>query len=429
MQQRRHSLDLHDPVVADLGDLSALTSSDQLRPAYQPIVDVSTGEVIAYEALARWPGLPGVTPDAVFAAARLAGRTAELDWACRLAALRGALEHGLGREHVLFVNVEPEALGVEPPPEGRAVLQAARRELRVTLELTERSLVRRPAALLRLVAWARSQGWGLALDDVGAEPASLALLPFLAPDVVKLDMSLVRCRPTPDQAAIMAAVMSHAEQTGATILAEGIETDSHLDQALALGATLGQGWRFGRPGPLGRAECPSSPLQPPDTVPPVPVTPYAATRDRGRRIGRKGLLIDLSLHIEHHGQDDRTTNVVLSAFQTADRFTPATVARYRALAARSPLVAAFGVGLSPDPSSGVHVVGLDPADPLAGEWTVTAVGPHHAAALIARDLGDDGPDLDRRFEFVVTHDRPTVLAAARSLMARITSPVEHPAPV
>ncbi|MEZ5219523.1 MAG: EAL domain-containing protein [Ilumatobacteraceae bacterium] len=62
-------------------------------------------------------------------------------------------------------------------------------------------------------------------------------------------MSLIRHRPNPDQAAIMAAVMSHAEQTGATILAEGIENDDHLAQALALGATLGQGWAFGRPAP------------------------------------------------------------------------------------------------------------------------------------------------------------------------------------
>ncbi|MEZ5259397.1 MAG: EAL domain-containing protein [Ilumatobacteraceae bacterium] len=142
---------------------------------------------MGFEALARWPGRPDVTPDAVFAAARRAGRTAELDWACRLSAVRGALEHGLGRDPVLFVNVEPEALAAPVPAEARATLQTARRELRVMIELTERSLVRRPADLLRVVTWARTQGWGIALDDVGAEPASLALLPFLAPDVVKLD--------------------------------------------------------------------------------------------------------------------------------------------------------------------------------------------------------------------------------------------------
>lgn len=424
MYQRRDSMILHDPAVAGLGDFDRFLSSEHLRPAYQPIVDLTSGELVAFEALARWPTVPGATPDAVFAAARLAGRTAELDWACRLSALSGALEHRLGRDHVLFVNVEPEALGVSAPGDGRTVLEAARRNLRVMLELTERSLVRRPADLLRLVAWARAQGWGIALDDVGAEPASLALLPFLAPDVVKLDMTLVRHRPTPDQAAIMAAVMSHSEQTGATILAEGIETDANLDQALALGATLGQGWAFGRPGPLVRAAVPRAPMRSADPVPAVPVTPFAAIAERGVRVGRKGLLLDLSLHIERQGRHLETAPVVLSAFQTADRFTPATVARYRDLAGRSPLVAAFAVGLGADRSPGVHAVALDPADPLAGEWTVTAVGPHYAAALIARDLGDDGPDNERRFEFVVTHDRPTVLAAMRSMMSRITTHVE-----
>ncbi|MEZ5219524.1 MAG: DICT sensory domain-containing protein [Ilumatobacteraceae bacterium] len=144
-------------------------------------------------------------------------------------------------------------------------------------------------------------------------------------------------------------------------------------------------------------------------------------------MGRKGLLIDLSLHLERHGLGSGIAPIVLSAFQTTQRFTPGTRARYSELAAASPLVAALGVGLVSDDFQGVHMVGLDPADALAGEWTVTVVGPHHAAALIARDLGDDGPDLERRFEFVVTHDRPTVLTAARSLMSRITTQADQPA--
>jgi DICT domain-containing protein len=91
------------------------------------------------------------------------------------------------------------------------------------------------------------------------------------------------------------------------------------------------------------------------------------------------------------------------------------------LAARCPLVAALGLGLATSPAPGVHGASLSPTDPLVGEWTVTVIGPHYSGALIARDLGDKGPDQDRRFEFVVTHDRDLVLGAARSLMSRITT--------
>ena len=403
-------------------DFERCVAEGALQPAYQPIVDLGTGDVVAFEALARWPDLSGATPDAVFAAARKNGRTAELDWACRLAAVEGALDCGLGREHVLFINVEPDTLGSPAPSEVEVAIAAAQSDLRVMLELTERSLARRPAELLRLVEWARQHEWGIALDDVGAEPASLALLPFLAPDVVKLDMTLIRQRANPERAAIMAAVMAHSERTNAVILAEGIETPAHLDQALALGATLGQGWLLGRPGPLVRPPSPESPIAWTRPQLPAPASPFAAVRRHEQlRIGRKRLLLDLSHHIESQGLHLHTAPAVLSAFQTADRFTTATATRYSGLAVRCPLVAALGIGLPVNPAPGVHGTTLAATDPLVGEWTVTVVGSHYSGALIARDLGDSGPDDDRRYEFVVTHDRELVLGAARSLMSRITT--------
>ena len=157
-------------------------------------------------------------------------------------------------------------------------------------------------------------------------------------------------------------------------------------------------------------------------MPPVPETPFAAVTGGQRlRIGSKGLLIGLSRHIESQGVHLQTPPVVLSAFQTADRFTPATPIRYSGLAVRCPLVAPVGLGLGAGAAPGVHGATLSPDDPLVGEWTVTVVGSHYSGALIARDLGDSGPDLDRRYEFVVTHDRDLVLGAARSLMSRITT--------
>jgi DICT domain-containing protein len=111
--------------------------------------------------------------------------------------------------------------------------------------------------------------------------------------------------------------------------------------------------------------------------------------------------------------------VILSAFQEAKNFTKATVRRYETLARGASLVAAFGVGLGDTPAHGVRGAALDPDDELTGEWSVVVIGPHFAGALVGRDLGDTGPDRDRRFVFATTYDRALVLQAARTLMARI----------
>ena len=159
-----------------------------VRSVFQPIVELDTGRVVAYEALARGPQGPLERPDQLFAAAREAGRLAELDAACRTTALTGAYEIGLQAPLTLFVNVEPEVLDRAPMEDLLAIAQAAPGGLRVVLEITERALATRPAELLRTVERVRAVGWGAAVDDVGAEALSLAFMPLLRPDVVKLDL-------------------------------------------------------------------------------------------------------------------------------------------------------------------------------------------------------------------------------------------------
>ncbi len=72
-----------------------------------------------------------------------------------------------------------------------------------------------------------------------------------------------------------------------------------------------------------------------------------------------------------------------------------------------------------NPETGVRGAAVSEDDPMVDEWDVAVVAPHFAALLAARDLGDEGPDLDRRFEFAVTYDRDLVIQAASSLMARM----------
>jgi EAL domain-containing protein (putative c-di-GMP-specific phosphodiesterase class I) len=405
-------------------ELDQVLGDRAVRAVFQPIVELATGEIVAFEALARGPvGSALERPDVLFAQARAAGRLSELDWMCRGAALRGALDAGLDGGVPLFVNVEPEALWSTPTGPMSSLLREASETLSVVVEITERALVRSPATLLHALSFVRGLGFGVAIDDVGAEVASLALMPFVRPDVIKLDLRLVQQQPDGPLAAIVGAVDAQAERTGAEVLAEGIETAAHLDTALAMGATLGQGWLFGRPGAISmhRRATPGR-LAPPAAATSIMRSPMAAAAaGRPSRRSTKPLLLEMSRHLERQALQQGSSAVVLGAFQTADRFTPATAARYRQLGERAAFVAAMGVGMPREPAPGVRGGELQPDDPLADEWAVAIVGPHFVAALAARDLGDRGPDRDRRFDYVLTYERSLVLAIADSLMARVTA--------
>ena len=405
-----------------MADLDEILAARSVRSVFQPIIDLDGGHVVAYEALARGPQGPLERPDALFDAARQAGRLAELDEACRAAAFHGAVEHGLLAPLTLFVNVEPEVLDTAPLGDLLAIAEAAPGELRVVMEITERALAVRPADLLRTVERVRALGWGVALDDVGADTLSLAFMQLLRPDVVKLDLRLVQDRPGPAIAEIMNAVNDYAESSGAVLLAEGIETEQHLLMARALGARLGQGWLFGRPaaGPAPGYEVAELVLPPSRAHAALDDSPFTCL-PAGAPLRRspKALLIELSKQLERQAMRLGETCVVAATFQEAKHFTPSTAQRYRDLVQRTGFVCALGEDLPAEPVPGVRGAALDPDDPVRGEWDVTVVSPHFAAALLARDLGDTGPDRGRMFEYALTYERDTVVRATNALLSRV----------
>ena len=404
--------------------LAELLLDRRVRAVFQPIVSLDDTHVLGYEALARGPeGTRLERPDILFAQARTEGRLAELDWACRVAAVTAATAAGVHPPLALFVNVEPDALDLATgDPAAASAWKRAGDELRIVLEITERALTTRPAELLREIGGAREHGWGIALDDVGADDRSLALMPFLRPDVIKLDLRLVQEHPTREIAKIVNAVRAEAERSGATILAEGIETDEHVETAQALGATLGQGYLFGRPGPLG-------PLRPSAGIGLtvaheriVPETPFELIgRLASPRVSRKPLLIEMSKQLETEAADIGATAIVTAAFQEARFFTASTRRRYDDLARKTAFVAALAADIGPEPAPGVRGSALEPSDSLRGEWALAVVAPHFAACLSARDLGDSERDEDRRFEYVLTFDRTLAVAAADAMLARVSS--------
>ena len=406
--------------------IGQLIATGGLRSVFQPIVDLESTSVVAYEALARGPAGPLESPGALFGAARRVGLLAELDHACRAAAFRGASAHGLVAPLAVFVNVEPEVLDAAPMTELSRIAEAAPGDLRVVLEVTERALAGRPAELLRTVDRVRELGWAIALDDVGAEPASLAFLSLLCPDVVKLDMSLTQGRPSPHIAEVISAVNAYAERSGALVLAEGIENERHVARALALGATLGQGWHFGRPTSSPGAVVPSAPLQfrsrGREVADPALGSPFGCLPEvTPLRRAPKQLLIEISKELEQEALRLGETCVIAATFQYARHFTSATARRYEGLVDATGFACAIGEGLPSEPIPGLRGASLGPDDPVLGEWDVVVLSPHFSAALLARDLGDSGPDQDRTFEYALTYVRETVTAAADELLKRVVA--------
>ncbi len=411
--------------AAPVDDIASVLATGAVQCVFQPIVDLTSGAVVAHEALARGPHGPLHTPDALFAAARTVDRVTELDELCRTVAVRSAVAHG--SPTALFVNVEPSVLRTGSL-EGLLRLAArAPRSLQIVLEITERELAVRPAELLSAVARLREAGWRVALDDVGAVVMSLSFLCLIAPDVVKIDMGIVQRRPDAASAALMNAVNAYAERSGAVLLAEGVETEAHLAAALGLGARLGQGWRFGRPaaapaaGPHGVLPLPP---RAPDTAPPR--SPFdGLPAGAALRSSDKALLIEVSKHLERQAAAIGPSAMVLSSFQHDRYFSGDTRERYRGLATDVGFVGVFAQGLADSPLPGVRGGDLAADDPVLQEWDIVVLAPHFAAALLARDLTAEHPtpERERRFEFALTYDRAVVTAAARSLMSRIAPSV------
>jgi hypothetical protein len=272
-----------------------------------------------------------------------------------------------------------------------------------------------------MVAVLREFGCGVALDDLGADLRSLALMPLLQPDVIKLDMRLVQQHPNADVGQIAGAVQAQTEATGAAVLAEGIETEEHLFMAQALGATLAQGFLFGAPEAL-----PDETPRPSSWVRVIPRprdsrrTPFeVASEGRPVRLGNRSLLSAMSAQLEEFAGGLGQDGVLIGAFQDADRFQGVARDRFSRLGRKLAFVAALGEDFRSEPAEFVRGGRLAPNDPLVKEWAVVVIGPHIAAALAAREDGDEAANGEAQWEFAVTYDRDEVIEIARLLLARI----------
>ncbi len=397
-----------------------------VRAVFQPIVRAHDHALAGVEALTRGPAGGALErPDLLFAAADAEGRLPALEMAAKAAALGAELPAGLP----VFVNLDPSVV-VDPTWIPRlAELWARLAPARpLVVELTERCLTDQPRDLLRAVDQIRAQGWRVALDDLGARDESLTVLRLVRPDVVKLDMSLVRGVSPMQAASVTTALAGYRERHPVPVIAEGIESVDDERMAEVLGATHLQGFALGRPVPAGEVDV----SRPGDGITGWDPCPGATVE----RIATKARLLFLSRYIETVavGAD----HVVLGALQHRRHYTERTRRQYERLARRCGFAGVLGAGLESGVDAGVRTAALADDDPLVRVWQVVTLSVTGGVALLAEELepalpaeelrpallaeeSDNPPgtdDADRLFRYRITADHDEVAATADALLRR-----------
>jgi EAL domain-containing protein (putative c-di-GMP-specific phosphodiesterase class I) len=235
------TLQAADRAALELSFKRALTS---VWMAYQPIVRAKDGSVYGYEALLRSsePSLPH--PGAVIDAAERLNRLDELGQAVRAVAPE-PMDAVSGAK--LFVNLHPrdladESLFVADSPLGRMAA-------RVILEITERATLDQVRDVRERLVRLRALGFRLAVDDLGAGYAGLSSFATLEPEIIKLDMTLVRgIDANPVKRTVVERMTLLAHELNVVVVAEGVETAAERDVLVAAGCDLLQGYLFAKPG-------------------------------------------------------------------------------------------------------------------------------------------------------------------------------------
>jgi len=214
---------------------------------FQPIVDFADGARVGAEALSRFPAEWGLAPDEVFAQTASIGMGVEFE----ILAVQRALAELHRFSGYLSVNFSPATL---LDPRCIALLAGTPLE-RIVLEFTEHDRVDDYEELATALAPLRAKGMRLAIDDVGAGFSSLRHIMLTAPDVIKLDRSIVAGVSTdPVLHTLVLALVNFGHEAGARMVAEGVETREDAATLRAAGVDYAQGWYFARPGSVDQLQ-------------------------------------------------------------------------------------------------------------------------------------------------------------------------------
>lgn len=294
---------------------------------------------------------------------------------------------------------------------------------RILASVSARLFGSAPHRTLAVLAAARERGDTLCVE-IGDEEDALAFISLVEPDVVIVTPTLLHAPASADTARVIHALAAHVERSHCVVVAEGVDDAAARAVAETIGATYGIGALYPE---LPSAELLAEPLV---ALPGAPVwttpdgdasTPFTlASRDTPPRRGTKRLLVEMSKALEAQATGLGSPMVAIGTFQHVRHFSAATAARWGALSEAVGFAGVYGADIAAVTEGNVHRAPLSSADPLVDEWTVALLGPHFSALIAAKDLHDNGPDLERTFDFVQTFDRSTVIQAVRSVLHRFS---------
>ncbi|MFL5583092.1 MAG: EAL domain-containing protein, partial [Gemmatimonadaceae bacterium] len=227
-----------------VADLKTALRDRAVYVDYHPIVVAETREIFGYEALARGSMRSLRSPEVMFEVAAEADLLWELSRLCRSRAVEGVREK-FSRGEVLFLNVDPHDFA---DPEFTEAFPEVAEPGRVVIEITERTAIKDyPKFRERLKAF-RERGFRFAVDDAGSGYAGLGSIANLEPDFIKLDMSLINCIDTNFiKQNLVETMVKFANDSGAKVIAEGVERAEEFETVKALGVHLVQGFYLPRP--------------------------------------------------------------------------------------------------------------------------------------------------------------------------------------
>ncbi len=276
----QYEASMRDDRAADVAlesDLRRAIGRAEIEVHYQPIMQLTTLDIVGFEALARWrhPQLGPVAPENFIDAAERTGLIGEIGQFVLNEAARqlGQWQRTLFRNRHVFVAVNVSATQLLEKGFLQQIQHILSRELlapsSLKIEVTESVVMRYPERVERLFNQLRSLGIGLSCDDFGTGFSSLSSLRQLPFDTLKMDRSFVDGEDIDDRTArIVSSIVTMAHGLDMLVVAEGIEQQSQIDQLAALGCDYGQGFLLGSPASAKDIDALLSP--PPLTAAPAP---------------------------------------------------------------------------------------------------------------------------------------------------------------
>jgi len=237
-------------IESDSQILDKILEGKNIKSVYQPIVSLANGEIYGYEALSRVTKKElSINIEQMFRTADKTGRSWELETLCRTKALENSINLEEGKK--LFLNVNSNIIHDKKFKEGftkERLNEYGLNSNNIIFEITERTAIIDNNAFLASIEHYKNQNYSIAIDDVGDGYSGLNIIANVGPNMIKLNMNLIRDIDKDETKQLLCrAMVDFCKNAGIYLVAEGIETEEELKMLIKLRVDLGQGYFLGIP--------------------------------------------------------------------------------------------------------------------------------------------------------------------------------------